>query len=646
MHLRRFSLFLFLGFIVALVVFELSCNNENTEKVETEMPKWRNLSDSAKYVGIQTCVKCHADKFETFQHTGMGKSFGEADTFRSSATFTSNSIIYDKFSDYYYRPYTLNNSLWLQEYRLSKGDTIYSNTRQISYIIGSGHHTNSHIINVNGYLYQAPATFYVQKGLWDLPPGFENGHNSRWSRALSTECISCHNAYPESIEGSFNKYKKIPEGIDCERCHGPGSMHVEEKLRGIMVDVKHDTDFSIVNPKKLPYNLQIDVCQRCHLQGNTVLKPGKSFLDFRPGMKLSSVMDVYMPVFEGDKQGFLMAAHAERLHKSKCFLETRKKTGTEALNCITCHNPHISVKETSTNIFNSKCMNCHTADHSCREKLDVRKNVSNNCVRCHMVKSSPVDIPHVTITDHNIRVNKATSKPMEKGKFIGLACINEENPEKIITGRAYLYFYEKFGKKKAYLDSAYSYIRLYPIKTFAADYIYYYYLYDDFESVASLIKNEKPILKDAVSNYQVGQSLMNIGDNSNAVSYLKKAVTFMPLNLDYRLKMGAVYTLTHNYTQALNEYDFVLKENNELPQPWNGRGYILAQNGNYSEAFACFKKALSLDPDYKEAHINLVNYYLFVENNKLKALTEVNLVLKKEKNDEVALRLLEEIKKR
>jgi hypothetical protein len=48
-----------------------------------------------------------------------------------------------------------------------------------------------------------------------------------------------------------------------------------------------------VNPGKLPIDLQFDVCQRCHLQGNTVLKEGKSFLDFKPGMRLSDHMTLF-----------------------------------------------------------------------------------------------------------------------------------------------------------------------------------------------------------------------------------------------------------------------------------------------------------------------------------------------------------------
>ncbi|MBK5285883.1 MAG: pilus assembly protein TadD, partial [Bacteroidia bacterium] len=171
---------------------------------------------------MNTCRQCHQNIYDTFIHTGMGMSFEKASQQKTSARFGINEIIRDSVKDFYYHPYWKNDSLFVHEYRLKGKDTIHSRTEQINYIVGSGQHTNSHIINSNGYLYQAPATFYTQEARWDLPPGFENGNNSRFSRKIELECISCHNAYPKMVDSSENKYESVPNGIDCERCHGPG----------------------------------------------------------------------------------------------------------------------------------------------------------------------------------------------------------------------------------------------------------------------------------------------------------------------------------------------------------------------------------------------------------------------------------------
>ena len=174
-------------------------------------------------------------------------------------------------------------------------------------------------------------TFYTQKGKWDLPPGFENGMNTRFSRKIGLECMSCHNGYPQMIQGSENKYSYLPQGIDCERCHGPGETHVKVRSSSSPVDTSREIDYTIVNPSKLPADLQFDVCQRCHLQGNAVLKTGKSFFDFKPGMKLSDFISVFLPKYKNADDEFIMASHADRLKQSACFVKSLPKANVKQL---------------------------------------------------------------------------------------------------------------------------------------------------------------------------------------------------------------------------------------------------------------------------------------------------------------------------
>jgi hypothetical protein len=228
-----FLIVLTAGFIFLIQFFSCTQTNSNKDGII----QYASLSDSTTYLGKEACRQCHADKFETFMNTGMGLSFDRASQKKSSAVFSKHDVIYDKYKNLSYHPHWKDDSLMLSEFRIINRDTVYKREEKISWIVGSGQHTNSHMINVNGYVYQAPATFYTQKKQWDLPPGFEGGFNSRFSRMIGLECMTCHNAYPDIIQGSENKYKFIANGIDCERCHGPGSQHVKDKLSGKVVDV-------------------------------------------------------------------------------------------------------------------------------------------------------------------------------------------------------------------------------------------------------------------------------------------------------------------------------------------------------------------------------------------------------------------------
>ena len=160
----------------------------------------------------------------------MGQSFHYASRQKSAADFSPvHALVYDKELDYYYKPYWEGDSLYVLEFRLEGGDTIHKRKQKIDYIIGSGQHTNSHIFSSNGYLHQAPVTFYTQKKQWDLAPGFEKGNSDRFDRLIELECMSCHKGLPEFVHNSQKKYQKIKQGIDCESFHGPGSMKDKDK---------------------------------------------------------------------------------------------------------------------------------------------------------------------------------------------------------------------------------------------------------------------------------------------------------------------------------------------------------------------------------------------------------------------------------
>jgi len=321
-----FTIVLFSAVICSVVRCHQSAPKPSFIQILDTAKHYLNTNDTVKYVGMHTCMLCHQSIHDSFMHTGMGKSFDRASKKKSSAYFGPHEVVYDKAKDFYYHPFWKADSLYILEYRLQGTDTIYKREQQINYIIGSGQHTNSHIYKVNGYLYQAPITFYTQEGKWDLAPGFSDGFNSRFTREVGLECMNCHNSYPDFVEGSTNKFVSVPSGIACERCHGPGDLHVKAIQLGHIIDTTKAIDYTIVNPAKLPVDLQVDVCQRCHLQGNSVLKPGKSYYDFRPGTNLSDMEDVFMPKYEGMQDEFIMASHIARLKMSKCYMESSDKS--------------------------------------------------------------------------------------------------------------------------------------------------------------------------------------------------------------------------------------------------------------------------------------------------------------------------------
>ena len=652
--------------------------SENKETVPGD--KYLNHSDTAHYVGMNECRLCHQDIYNSFIETGMGKSFDHASKKKSSAKFDKHTVIYDKYSDFYYHPFWEGDSLKIMEFRLRGKDTIFKRVEKVDYIVGSGQHTNSHIQSVNGYLNQMPMTYYTQKGQWDLPPGFENGFNTRFSRKIGLECMSCHNTLPGFVEGSENKFSAVPEGVSCERCHGPGSIHVQQRSTGSKVDTSKYIDYSIVNPGKLPIDLQFDVCQRCHLQGNSVLKEGKSFFDFKPGMKLSDYMTTFLPRYKNADDQFIMASHADRLKQSKCFIHSLDNSDANmaslrpyknALTCVTCHNPHVSVKVTGKEVFNNACKNCHNPGKNlhgpdanekpmlCSEKEAVRAKVQDNCVSCHMPRSGSIDIPHVSVHDHYIR------KPMKKEEvekvkeFIGLAAINEAHPAKAIMARAYIQQYDKFDYNPVFLDSAKKYLDDKTNKDVADnfdDLVHLAFMKKEYSQILNYISmmGKDNVLKNRLNKrswdnmhawtaYRIGEAFYNTSDLADAYLFYKKADELAPYDPEFKNKLGASLMAQNKVPEAMAIFEATLKENPKFVPALNNLGYANLVSGNAMKADELYKRALALDPDYEPLLMNVAGFNIYQKKYK-RAQEILKGVLKKNPQNEQAKQVFEQLK--
>lgn len=609
------------GISIGIFAFIISCMwfcapNSNTEK---SVEAFLNLNDSVEYVGMQMCQSCHNNVYQTYIETGMGQSFGKADLKKTAAEFGPDALVYDEALDFYYKPYFQDSIMYVMEFRLEGKDTVHKRIEKINYIIGSGHHTNSHMIDRNGYVYQAPITYYTQDKKWDLAPGFEE-KNERFGRAILSECLTCHNHTPTPATGSDNKYHKMPLGIECERCHGAGGLHVKEKLMGKHVDTSKFIDYSIVNPKHLPIDRQMDLCQRCHLQGVAVLNEGKTFYDFKPGMQLSEVMNVFLPRFTNSDKRFIMASQADRLQLSDCFKVSGK------LSCITCHNPHHDVHSTTENNYNSACQNCHNKNTTQSKLFDcsapkAQRNVEkDNCVACHMPPSGSIDIPHINITDHYIsKKNTKTADTLSQEKieeiagFLGLESLIVKNAAPLQMARGYLALWDKFMGTAAVLDSAKYYLdqsKATPKEKFNT-LVHYYFNKKEYALLVSIALAPQDI-QDAWTAYRIGEAAYKNKNNSKALSYYQRATSLKPYSLIFQEKLGSTYAQSGQLKAAEKVFNFILKEDANRKIALANLGLLKAQQGKVSQALALYNKALALDPDYRNALLNKIGLLLQV----------------------------------
>lgn len=580
--------------------------------------QYLNVSDSAKYVGMKTCMQCHTDKHSTFIHTGMGQSWGEATPLKSAGKNWEHAFVFDANKNFWYHPSWRNDSLFIEQYRLENHDTVYKRTEYISYIVGSGQHTNSHVWQSNGYLFQAPITFYTQQGIWDLAPGAADQNSFAFNRIISVECMNCHNMYPQFDFASQNKFITVENGIECERCHGPGSIHVQEKFEGHLVNTKDSIDYTIVNPAKLPRDLQTELCQRCHMQGITVLNEGKTFFDFKPGMKLNEVMNVFMPRYTTD-QTFIMASHADRLKQSQCY------QNTSTLTCITCHNPHVSVKETPQATFNNTCITCH--HQTCTEKKELIVEAENNCVQCHMPLSNAMDIPHVQIHDHKIGIHHPSDSTTQSFTF--LQCMTTTTPSALLMAQGYLAMYESYVQQPLLLDSASMYLNQCNENNqqVTITKIHFYFLKDDFSNVIKIADAlDTSMMTDAWTSYRMAESYLQKQNTQQALPWFLHAVHLMNHEPEFLNKLSVCYLTMKQTPKAMQTLQLVLTLNPKNDEALCNLGYCKLLEGKLNDAIQLYQQSLSINPDNITALLNTGGWYYINKQPKV-AITYFQRVL-------------------
>jgi tetratricopeptide (TPR) repeat protein len=620
------SLLIFIGSLFFMQFCEEKKDGENESDLEF-FEKGEGIlakKETREYVGSEICRDCHFAIYESHKLTAKGRAFHLPEENDSLVDF-SNIHVYDSYSDYHYTGFWDDQYFHVREYRLKGPDTVHSLTKRVDFVIGSGNRARSFLYQKNGYIFEIPISWYVNKGIWDLSPGYENGANSRFDRAMGQQCISCHNTGFELKANSLNLFHNIGlDGIGCEKCHGPGGKHVVAMDSSFGQKVE---EMMIVNPAKLPLSLQFDVCRQCHLNGITVDKAGKNFVDFRPGDPLEEFLEVFIPISDKSND-FGFASHTERLQMSDCFLQSDGK-----MNCVSCHDPHKPLPGDKALFYQQKCLKCHKMD-DCGEEKFIREKQGDNCASCHMPKGGPTDIPHVSFTDHQIRIVKMSSKPMagvqtdnpsenkkaEQHAFATFSSSNADFRDRMIVN---LEYYEKFAQDPGYLARVAEFIDSVEVKS----QLKYYYLDKASKPDPGLYTLGASEIEDAYSAFYIAE--IRKRNRLSSHSYYKRARDLATDNIDFNYRLGKEYLDMDKVEEAKIYFEEVLSR-----IPWHKEalvnyGFILQGEGDFKGALNITQRAIYYDPDYLRARENKVDILLKL-GQKAAAKAELDILIEKD----------------
>jgi predicted CXXCH cytochrome family protein len=327
---------------------------------------------STQYVGSVACKSCHGSIYERWRTTLM------ANVVRDPREHP-DAIIPD----------------------FSKPDPLVTFSKEdIAFVYGSKW-KQRYFKKVGDDYFPLPAQWDITHKIWrayNVKPGTDwwtpYYPEDNMHRPTGPTCDGCH-----SVNYDLNTKKVTEWNVGCEKCHGPGSEHVQ-----------HPTPENVVNPARLNYVDATDTCVQCHSQGQPLTSAGQGkAYDWPVGFQMGKRLDDFWKL-EEHKLGETTfthfpdgTAHKNRMQGNDFITSVMY---THGVSCFSCHDAH----GTPNNALlrkpaNVLCLDCHgpnspngphapTIEQHTHHKTG---SPGSECIECHMPKIQQ------TIADINVR---------------------------------------------------------------------------------------------------------------------------------------------------------------------------------------------------------------------------------------------------
>ncbi len=576
---------------ITIAVLGIAAASLVTQRAHTQQA---STSASNLYVDQALCAQCHAEIANNFRKSGMGRSFYQLGPGNVVEDFTPGKPFYHEASDCYFAMIERGGKYYQRRWQKGfDGRETNVDEKQVGFVMGSGNHVRAYLhLTSRNTLQQLPLGWYSEKGgFWAMSPGFDRSDYPGSTRVVTYECMFCHNAYPKIPRGHEETsadpefLQPIPEGIDCQRCHGPGRRHIETVARGGAT--AEQIRMAIVNPRRLSPGRELEVCMQCHLETTTAALPHairrleRGPFSYMPGQPLGDFRLTFDRA-EGMGDRFELAYGAYRMRKSQCFLKSDGK-----LRCTTCHDPHnIPEGEAATVRYSAICRDCHSTAFE-RTVASGAHPTTANCVSCHMPKRRTDDAVHVVMTDHFIQRRQPAGDLLAEKPEV------RESSSAAYRGEVVPYYPARLASTE---EEASLYLALAQILEWSN-------LKNGLPRLQSLIEKYRPQRADYYADLAAG--LSTAGELAKAIPYYEEAVRHSPGSAIILRKLGSAQMESGQLAKAEGTLRRVITLAPDDAGAWGMLGQVLWRQNRNAAARAAFGKGIDFDPELPELHNSL-----------------------------------------
>ena len=265
LHLRTWRLWAILAATVLAIVVA----------AHFARPKQAALTPRAdnEYIDATLCAGCHARIYQTYRGTGMARSFYRPTPRNTVEDYAKKNRYYHRASDTYYAMLQRGGKYYQRRWQIGfANQETNAEEWKIDYVMGSGNHVRTYLHRtIRSTLIELPLAWYAGKGRL-LGDESRVRHRSSDHSGERSATIACSATTPirrsppaTTIRAPSRSTRgALPEGIDCQRCHGPGGNHV--RAAQIPGAKRRDLRSASSIRRGLAADRQMEVCMQCHLE--------------------------------------------------------------------------------------------------------------------------------------------------------------------------------------------------------------------------------------------------------------------------------------------------------------------------------------------------------------------------------------------